>query len=129
MDKRKYIIEAIANIVGGAARVQTAELIVERLTEEGVLHLGYGDADVDRVVKTFTDTFGTTKTTKQDRFAAHRLVNKYGAQTIVGIIQLLGQHSQEKYMPVVGSLVDLETKLVNVLHFLRNQKGDETIDV
>ena len=123
--KRTYIIEIISGIVDK----QSAEMIVERLEEEGVLHLGYGDADVDKVVTKFVDTFGTTKTSKLDRFAAHRLTRRYGSQAVVGIIGLLGAMSQEKYAPTVGSIAQLEDKWVSVLNFLRKQKGNEEIDV
>lgn len=125
MSKRTHIIDAITGVVGDKL---TAEMVVERLEEEGVLHLGYGDADVDIVVKKFTDTFGTTKTSRQDRFAAHRLTQKHGSRAVVGIIDLLATFNTERYAPVVGNITQLEEKWVSVINFLRKQKGDETID-
>lgn len=121
---RKYITEAVAKIVGE----EKAEQVLDLLSDEGVLHIGYGNADVDIVVKKFTDTFGTTKVSKYDRYATKRLINKYGRQAIVGIIQLLAENSNEKYAPVVGSITQLEEKIVSVLNFLRNTKGREDID-
>lgn len=128
---RIWVVERISQIVKGtrSEQVQTAEAIVDLLMEEGLLHLGYGDADIDIIVTKFTDTFGTTKVSKYDRFAARRLASKYGSQAVSGIIQLLAEHSQEKYVPVVGSVKQLEEKIVSVLHFLRNLKGEEEIDV
>lgn len=128
MSSRKiWVVELVTQIVGNKS---TAEVVVERLMEEGVLHLGYGNADIDKVVEQFKDTFGTTKTSKYDRFAANRLVAKYGSQAVVGIICLLGEHRDEKYAPVVGSIAQFETKIVSVIHFLRTlPKGEEVIQV
>lgn len=124
--RRAWVVELVAQIVKDTP---TAEMVVDRLMEEGLLHLGYGNADIDMVVQKFTDTFGTTKVSKYDRFAAHRLVNKYGSQAVVGIVQLLADSSTEKYAPVVGSIAQLEDKWVSVMNFLRTQKGEEVIDV
>lgn len=123
--RKKYILELITSITGDAIK---AELIMERLQEEGLLVIGYGDTDVDRIVDKFKETFGTTKVSKYDRFAAQRLAKKYGSQAIVGIIQLLADNSTEKYAPVVGSVAQLEEKIVSVLNFVRNIKGEEAID-
>lgn len=123
---KKYVTDIVASIVKD---IPTAEMVVERLQEEGVLHLGYGNADIDRIVNEFTETFGTTKISKYDRFAAQRLANKYGSQSIVGIIKLLAENNGAKYVPVVNSVSQLENKLPSILNFLRNQKGREEIDV
>lgn len=124
---KDWVVKLVTQIVKDKP---TAEMVVDRLMEEGVLHLGYGDADIDQVISTFTETFGTTKVSNIDRFAANRLVKKYGAQSVVGIIKLLAQHSTERYAPVVGSIAQLETKWVSVLHFLRTRQDqeDEIID-
>lgn len=123
---KDWVVKLVTQIVKDKP---TAEMVVDRLMEEGVLHLGYGDADIDEVIRVFTDTFGTTKVSNTDRFAANRLVRKYGAQSVVGIIRLLEVNNTERYMPVVGSIAQLETKWVSVLNFLRNvqSNGDEVI--
>lgn len=126
MSKRTWVVELVQQIVGDRP---TAEMVVERLMEEGVLHLGYGDADIDKVVEQFQETFGTTKTSRQDRWAANRLVKKYSSQAVCGIVKLLGENSTERYAPVIGSIAQLETKWVSVLHFLRSLTGDETIQL
>ena len=120
------LIAQTANVTRGVA-----ESVVDRLMEEGVLHLGYGDADIDLVVTTFADRFGTTKVSNTDRFAANRLVKKYGSQSIAGIVNLLAQHSTEKYAPVVNNVSELESKFPSVLHFLRSlsDQEDEIIEV
>lgn len=132
MSNRKWVVELIAQIVQSApsgSQVQTAEMIVDRLTEEGLLHLGYGNVEVDQIVDKFADTFGTTKTSKYDRYAARRLAQKYGAQAVCGIIQLLGQNANARYAPVVGSISQLEEKWVSVLAFLRKNAENEVVDV
>lgn len=120
--KREYIAKRIEKIVADKVK---AEMVMDMLTEEGVLHLGYGSADIDLVLTTFQETFGTTKTTRFDRFAANRLCKKYGARGVAGIIKLLGQE-EDKYKPVVNSVVELEAKLPSVLNYLRktNEKED-----
>lgn len=128
--QRTWVIDRISQIVKGtkSEQVQTAEAIVDLLTEEGLLNLGYGDADINRVVDTFTEVFGTTKVSKTDRFSARRLTTKYGAQSVSGIISLLAERRNEPFAPVVGSVQQLEAKWVSVMNFLR--KGNtETIDV
>ena len=122
MLRKQHALEVIESIVKDKP---TAEMLLERLQDEGMLHLGYGDADIDQVVGTFKDTFGNTKTTKYDRFAANRLVQKYGAQSVVGVMKLLAQLSGDKYAPTVGSVAQLEDKWVSVLAFVR-KKGQET---
>jgi hypothetical protein len=127
---RTWVASLISQIVKGteSERAQTAEMIVDRLMEEGILHLGYGNADIDKVVEAFKEFFGTTKVTQQDRFAARRLVEKYGSQSIVGIVRLLAQHASERYAPVVNSVSQLESKFPSVVNFLRKQSTDnETI--
>lgn len=125
MARLAWVIDLVTQLVKDRP---TAELVVERLQEEGVLHLGYGNADIDQVVEVFSELFGTTKVSRQDRWAANRLVNKYGAQTVVGVIELLAEHCREQYAPVIGSIVQLENKWVNVISFLRNSsQGREII--
>lgn len=125
MSKKDWVVEIVTQIVGDAI---TAEMVVDRLMEENLLHIGYGNADIDKVVEKFKTTFGTTKVTRYDRFAANRLVATYGMQAVCGIIQLLADNSTEKYAPIVGSIAQLETKWVSVLNFVRSLKNDEIIE-
>jgi len=124
-NRKKYVLEFVTKVVGDKIK---AEMIVERLSDEGLLHLGYGDADVDMIVEKFATTFGTTKTSKYDRFSAGRLANKYGSQAICGIIELLAKSQTEKFAPVTNSVVQLEEKLPSILNFLRNLKDNGEID-
>lgn len=127
---RKYVVELIANMINSKTATQEAEAIVERLAEEGLLHLGHGNADIDAVIEKFAETFGTTKVSRFDRFAANRLCAKYGSQAIVGIIGLLGKRATEKFAPVVNSVEQFEKKLPSILNFLRQDNSvDETIQL
>lgn len=125
MTRRKYVIELVAQVVKD---LPTAEMVVERLQEEGLLNLGYGDKDVEAIVQAFGDTFGTTKVSKYDRFAAHRLAEKYSSQAVVGIVKLLAQSGNEKYAPVVNNVTQLEEKMPSILNFLRKTGGEEIIE-
>lgn len=128
MERRKYVVELIASVAG--VDKPTADLVVERLTEEGLLSLGYGDNDVERIVATFSQVFGTTKSSKRDRWAAHRLAEVHTSQAVCGIITILGQKSTERYAPVVASVAELEDKWVKVMAFLRkqNENNNEPVD-
>lgn len=121
MERKKYALELIEQIVKDKP---TAEMVLERLQDEGLLHFGHGNADIDQVVDGFQEAFGNTKTTRYDRFAANRLVAKYGAQSVVGVIKLLASLSADKYAPSVSNVVQLEEKWVNILNFVR-KKGQE----
>lgn len=125
---RTWVVDLIATTANVSKGI--AEGVVDRLMEEGVLHLGYGDADIDMVVQSFTDTFGTTKVSRADRWAASRLVKAHGAQSVMGIVRLLAQHSGEQYVPVVNNVAELENKFLSVVHFLRKTNGqDDVIEV
>lgn len=124
MNRLQYITDMITAIVGDKIK---AEMVMERLRDEGLLVLGYGNVDIDQVVEKFSSTFGTTRTTKYDRFAAGRLTAKYGAQSVCGIIGLLGVAGDERYKPVVNNITELENKWVSVVAFLRKNNGKDNI--
>lgn len=126
MERKKYALELIEQIVGDKP---TAAMVLERLQDEGFLHLGHGNADIDQVVGGFQEAFGNTKTTRFDRFAANRLVAKYGSQSVVGVIKLLASLQSDKYAPSVSSVVQLEEKFPNILSFVRKKgQSGEVID-
>lgn len=125
MRQRSWVIEILQTIVGDKA---TAEMVVDRLNEEGLLHLGYGDADIDMILEAFSEAFGTTKVTRYDRYAANRIAKKYSSQAICGIIRLLAESRSQKFAPVVNSVVQLEEKLPSIINFLRD-KNTEVIHI
>lgn len=126
MERRKYVIGVVASLCDDRV---VAEAIVDRLQEEGLLQLGYGNSDVDRIVETFSRVFGTTKTSQRDRWAARRLADVHTAQAVCGIIQLLGSTEDSQYKPVVGSVAELEEKFVKVMNYLRKQSDNAPIEV
>lgn len=124
---KEQIIELITSIVGDT---HTATMIVNTLLDEGVLHIGFGNKAVDMVCEQFKHSFGTTKVSKRDRYAASRLSDKYGTQAVIGIIKILAVNSGEPYAPVVGSVQQLEDKWVQVLNFVRKSSVEkEVLDV
>ena len=122
MERKKYALEIVEQIVKDKP---TAAMVLERLQDEGFLHFGHGNADIDQVVGGFQEAFGNTKTTRFDRFAANRLVAKYGSQSVVGVIKLLSGLQAEKYAPSVANVAQLEDKWVSVINFVR-KKGQES---
>lgn len=120
--KRGYILELVEQICGNKV---TAEAIVDRLQEEDLLKTHYGDDDIGKIVDAFKDTFGVTKATKYDRFAAKRLAAKHGTEAVCQIILLLKARADHQYAPVINSVAQMETKWVSVLKFLRASKPVE----
>lgn len=123
--RRQYAI----GVVAGYTDPSTAELIIERLSDEGLLHLGYGRAEVDQIVDAFRAEMGTTKVSQNDRFAANRLADKFGAQSVVYAIKAIAPGGQ--YVPVVNNISQLEDKWVSVMNYVRSkvQEQNDTIDV
>lgn len=87
----------------------------------------YGNPDVSRIVEAFKTNFGTTKTTKYDRWAANRLAKKHGAENIVTVIAALASLRENKYAPAINSVDQLEIKWVSAGQFLNKQSGQEII--
>lgn len=89
----------------------------------------YGDGEVNKVINAFTKAFGTTKSTKYDRFAAKRLSDKYTADEIVRAIDALSQTQSDKYSPSVRSVSQFEEKLPNIIRYLQNKSNDKVINL
>lgn len=87
----------------------------------------YGNHDVNTIINTFTKAFGTTKSTKWDRFAASRMAKKHGAELISGAMQALAQHSSDKFCPSVNNVSQFEEKLPSIAKFLNNKSADKEI--
>lgn len=126
MSRKDWVVGVVASVAG--IDTPTAVAVVERLMEEGLLQLGYGNSDVDKIVETFSRTYGTTKTSARDRWAAHRLAEVHTSQAVCGIIQLLASKADDRYAPQPRSVADLEEKWVSVMAFLRKQSDNEPVD-
>lgn len=85
----------------------------------------YGDAGINTIISAFNNTFGTTKASRWDRYAAKRLSARYGAENITAVIRALGDMKGAAYMPSVNSVQQLEEKWVSVGNFL-TKMGNNT---
>lgn len=98
--------------------------IVDNLIRDGIISLTYaGVPEISEAVDAFQIFFGTTATLKTDRFAAARLVKRYGAALVIEVIENLGNRKSEKYAPVVNNISQLEAKWPSVLKFISNDTG------
>jgi len=87
----------------------------------------YGNHDVNLIVDTFKKAFGTTKTTKYDRYAASRLAKEYGAKYTANSIKSYAERSKDKFAPSVNSVSEFETKLPAIRSFMERKRSERTI--
>lgn len=81
----------------------------------------YGDPNINKIIGAFTESFGTTKSSKYDRWAAKRLSDKHGVEPMITIIQLLASRRGDQYRPSVNSVSELERKWDSVASYLGRQ--------
>lgn len=122
MRSKQWITDVIRSV---GVEKTTAEMIVERLEEEGVLHLGYGDADIDLVVDAFRNYLSVSKITQQDRWAAARLTKVHGSKAVMDVVKMYATATGQ-YKPVINNIVELENKFQSVLSFLRKMYTDRS---
>lgn len=84
-------------------------------------------SDIQEVIDTFKEAFGTTGSDSYDRYAAKRLIDKHTTKTIVTIIKVMAQYGGDKYAPNVNSVRDLEKKFVTVMNFLKRQNNTKVM--
>lgn len=111
------------------ARKRLQELLDGLKAIEPKLPVSYGNKDVNAIVEAFKQSFGTTKTTKYDRWAAKRLSDAYGTDNIVKVIQALADISRDKYTPVVNNVAQLEQKWNSVGKAIANQSNNAMVDL
>ena len=111
----EYTVQVIKEITGSQ---EMAERIAQKLTDEGLLVVQYGNQEINTVVDAFKRAFGTTKATKYDRYAAKRLINKHGAESVVAAIDILAANQDAKYCPTVRSVAQIEDKWVSIVRFI-----------
>lgn len=78
----------------------------------------YGQPEINEVIATFKEVFGTTKATRYDRFAAKRLITKHGVANVKLVITALAAKGSAKYSPTVNSVSQLEDKWVSIVKYL-----------
>jgi predicted DNA-binding protein YlxM (UPF0122 family) len=79
------------------------------------------DPNIQLIINTFADCFGTTKSTAYDRYAAKRLHVKYTAPEIAKLIEALSNLMDDQYAPTVNSVVQFENKLPQIVKFVRSK--------
>ena len=97
---------------------KTATALAEALIDSGMVVYRPHDSEVDQVTTAFTKSFGTTSTSRYDRYAATRLIKRYPPKELIKIIEILAQHRGDAYCPVIGNVHQLEQKWVSVQRFL-----------
>lgn len=87
----------------------------------------YGNPDVNSIVETFADLFGSTKVTRYDRWAAGRMARSKhygGAEGVVVLIKLFHSLSDDRYAPRVSSVSQFDDKLPAIVSFVKS-KGQQ----
>jgi predicted DNA-binding protein YlxM (UPF0122 family) len=87
------------------------------------------DPNIQSIVDAFSEAFGTTKSSKWDRFAAKRLHVKYQAPEVVKLINALANATGDKFAPSVNNVAQLEEKLPQVVKFLQTKSENVMIDL
>jgi transposase len=124
MDKMKITEPTIYN---AQKRLETITEALKTIAGEEPKDLR--NKDVQAVVEAFKESFGTTTTSRYDRFAAKRLSDKHGTDNIVKIIKVLAQHTGDKYTPSVNGVRQIEEKWVNIAAFFKRMQAERPIDL
>lgn len=126
MGKDDFILNIIINT---GVKKPVAELIVRRLEDEGLLLTpSFGDKTVNLIITTFKDAFGTTKTTRYDRYSASRLASRHTADVVCQVIVLMAGSASEPYAPVINNVSELETKWISVVSHIKKQNVQPELD-
>lgn len=126
--KRDWIKEQIEKLLDDTiGDTDRGERIVAWLEGEGLINTNYGDPEVSTIVESFKEHFGTTKTSKWDRFAAKRLASKHGVDRILAVIDALSMVGGDKYAPSVNNVSQIEEKWVAIIRFLGGKVESEGV--
>lgn len=87
------------------------------------------DPNIQLIIDTFSEQFGTTKVALYDRYAAKRLHVKYTAVEVSKLIKVLASLSDEMYFPTVNSVSQLENKLPQVVEFVKKHSDNKIIEI
>lgn len=83
--------------------------------------------DIQHILDRFQELFGNPKNSRWDRFAAKRLVEKFGEENVIKVIEALGATKDEQYAPSVYSVQQLENKWLAVGEHLKRQAEGSVI--
>ena len=104
--------------------IRNKNKIFTEALKENTAQVEYGNPEINTLLKAFSDTFGTTKTSRFDRYAAKRLITKHGADKILTLISELRKMAESKFAPSVNNVSDIETKWVQIIKFLGTQQEE-----
>lgn len=80
------------------------------------------DQDAKRVVEAFKEVNNVPSVRVSDKASARVLSQKYGADNIIQIIQVMAAHKGEQYVPSINHIKDIENKWVMIERwFKKNQ--------
>lgn len=87
---------------------------------------GYGKPEIDHLFYEWEKSVKTplTGTKQQNRNTAQRLLKKYSEDDLIGAIKIvaLTKQADDRYIPVINSLMDLENKFGSLVHWYQKNK-------
>lgn len=87
---------------------------------------GYGKPEIDHLFYEWNNSVKTplTGTKQMNRNTAQRLLNKYSEEDLIGAIKIVAitKQSDDRYIPVINSLMDLENKFGSLVHWYQKNK-------
>ena len=87
---------------------------------------GYGKPEIDHLFYEWENSVKTplTGTKQQNRNTAQRLLKKYSEEDLIGAIKIVAitKQSEDRYIPVINSLMDLENKFGSLVHWYQKNK-------
>lgn len=123
----KQLRELLVNECG-LSESQATTVIQALVAHDMVREVYIPSSAVETLCSSFKTLYGLTKISRYDRFAAHRLIKRYGLIPMTNLITALHDHQADTYCPVVNGLVDVERKLPAIRHFIEKQSIDN-IDI
>jgi hypothetical protein len=103
--------------------------ISEALLDQGFISFKANDNETEEICQAFKKSFGTTSVSRYDRYAASRLLTKYNVKDLIQLIEILANHKDDKYCPVVSSIRQLEEKWIGVRRFIKTLTIENDIKV
>ena len=87
---------------------------------------GYGKPEIDHLFYEWENSVKTplTGTKQMNRNTAQRLLKKYSEDDLIGAIKIVAitKQSEDRYIPVINSLMDLENKFGSLVHWYQKNK-------
>ena len=88
---------------------------------------GYGKPEIDHLFYEWENSVKTplTGTKQMNRNTAQRLLKKYSEDDLIGAIKIVAitKQSEDRYIPVINSLMDLENKFGSLVHWYQKNKS------